>query len=109
MAIRFSVPTLSSLRDATAKSNLPSALKSAATISVGSSPTGKELWTLWIVPTDGSPPIETELQHELANAGAPRLNIHPDGKRVVYVAGGSFRQFWALRDLTFDEPGQAAE
>ncbi len=71
--------------------------------------TGKELWTLWIVPTDGSPPIKTELRHELANAGALRLNINPDGKRVVYVAGGYFQQFWALRDLTFDQPGQAAE
>ncbi len=71
--------------------------------------TEKELWTLWIVPTDGSPPIKTELQHELANFGAQRLNIHPGGKRLVYMAGGNFDQFWALRDLTFDQPRQAAE
>ena len=54
-------------------------------------------------------PIETELSHELANAGAVRLDIHPDGKRVVYAAGGYFQQFWALRDLTFDEQEKAAE
>ena len=79
----------------------------------GVRPTGrqteKELWTLWIVPVDGSPPIETELSHELANAGFRPLHIHPDGKRIVYVAGGDFLQFWALRDLTFDEPGQSTE
>ncbi len=72
-------------------------------------PTGKALWTLWIVPVDGSAPVETELNHELANGGALPLDIHPDGKRVVYAAGGYFQQFWALRDLTFDELEKAAE
>jgi len=72
-------------------------------------PTGKELWTLWVVPLDGAPPIETELSHELANFGAVPLDIHPDGKRVVYAAGGYFQQFWALRDLTLDELEKAAK
>ena len=67
-----------------------------------SSRTGKGPWTLWIVPVDGSTPIETELRHELSNAGFWRPTIHPDGRRVVYAAGGSFRQFWALHDLTFE-------
>ncbi|MCZ6655118.1 MAG: hypothetical protein O7D91_19080, partial [Planctomycetota bacterium] len=71
--------------------------------------TGKDLWTLWIIPVDGSPPIETELRHELANAGAYPLDIHLDGKRVVYAAGGEFKQFWALHDLSFEQREQAAE
>ena len=68
-----------------------------------------ELSTLWIVPVDGSPPIETELRHEPANAGAYPLDIHPDGRRVVYAAGGYFQQFWALHDLPFEQREQAAE
>ncbi len=68
----------------------------------GASGEGNDPWTLWIVPVDGSTPIETELRHKLANAGAWPLRIHPDGKTVVYGAGGSFRQFWALHDLTFE-------
>ena len=75
----------------------------------GASQTGTGLWTLWIVPVDGSPPIETELRHELANAGAVPLDIHPDGRRVLYAAGGAFRQFWALHDLSFKQREQAAE
>ena len=47
-------------------------------------------WTLWIIPVDGSPPIQTELRHELANAGAVPLSIHPDGMRVVSVPVLSF-------------------
>ena len=68
-----------------------------------------ELRTLWIVPVDGSPPIETELRHEPANAGAYPFDIHPDGRRVVYAAGGYFMQFWALHDLSFEQREQAAE
>ena len=75
----------------------------------GAFQTGKDLWTLWIIPVDGSPPIETELQHELANAGAVPLDIHPDGRRVVYAAGGYFRQFWALHDLPFEQQEQTTE
>ena len=72
-------------------------------------PASEELWTLWIVPTDGSAPIETELQYAPARPVARPLRIHPDGKRVVYATGGYFQQFWALRGLTFDELEKAAE
>ncbi len=75
----------------------------------GASQTGTGLWTLWIVPVDGSPPIETELRHELSNAGFWPLTIHPDGRRVLYAAGGAFRQFWALHHLSFEQREQAAE
>ena len=76
----------------------------------GALQTGKDdPWTLWIIPVDGSRPIETELRHELANAGAEPLSIHPDGRRVVYAAGGTIRQFWALHDLPFEQREQAAE
>ena len=75
----------------------------------GAFQTGKDLWTLWIIPVDWSPPIETELRHELANAGFWPLNIHPDGRRVVFAAGGYFRQFWALHGLSFERRKQAAE
>ena len=65
---------------------------------------GEDMWRLWLVPVDGSDPVATELVHEPANAGAYPLDIHPDGKRIVYAAGGYFRQFWALRNLALDQP-----
>ena len=70
---------------------------------------GKDLWRLWIVPVDGSSPIATELRHELADSGAWPLDIHPDGKRIVYAASGYFWQFWALGNLPLGDPEQAAE
>ena len=70
---------------------------------------GKDLWRLWIVPVDGSSPIATELRHELADSGAWPLDIHPDGKRIVYAASGYFWQFWALRNLPLGGQEQAAE
>ncbi len=65
---------------------------------------GEHMWRLWVVPVDGPDPVATELVHEPANGGAYPLDIHPDGKRIVYAAGGYFRQFWALRNLALDQP-----
>ena len=64
--------------------------------------TGVTLWRLWVVPVDGSEPVATELVYEPANAGAPPLNIHPDGKRIVYTEGAYFNQFWAVHNLGLD-------
>ena len=63
---------------------------------------GQDMWRLWVVPVDGSDPVATELVYEPANAGAVPLDIHPDGRRVVYSAGGYFQQFWALHNLGLD-------
>ena len=64
------------------------------------------LWVgqrLWVVPVDGSDPIATELAYLPANAGAIAFDIHPDGRRIVYTAGGSdTEQYWALRNLDLD-------
>ena len=65
---------------------------------------GEYLWRLWVVPVDGSEPVATELVYEPANAGAVRLDIHPDGKRIVYSEGSYFNQFWAVHNLGLDEP-----
>ena len=62
------------------------------------------MWRLWIVPVDGSDPFATELVHEPAKAGSHPLEIHPDGKRIVYTAGGAFNQFWAVHNLALDQP-----
>jgi len=70
---------------------------------------GQQMWTLWVVPVDGSSPIETELSYEPANAGAWPLAIHPDGQRIVYNDGNYFQQFWALRNIPFDEWGEQKE
>jgi len=64
---------------------------------------GQYMWRLWVVPVDGSDPIATELAYEPANAGANAFDIHPDGRRIVYTAGGSdTEQYWALRNLDLD-------
>jgi len=63
---------------------------------------GRDMWRLWIVPVDGSEPVATDLVHEPANFGAIPLDIHPDGKRIVYAEGGYSYQFWALRNLPLD-------
>ena len=64
---------------------------------------GQDMWRLWVVPVDGSDPIATELAYEPANAGANAFDIHPDGSRIVYTAGGSdTEQYWALRNLDLD-------
>ncbi len=66
-------------------------------------PAGQDMWRLWVVPVDGSDPIATELAYEPANAGANAFDIHPDGRRIVYTAGGSdTEQYWALRNLDLD-------
>ncbi len=60
------------------------------------------MWRLWVVPVDGSDPVATELVYEPANAGDVPVDIHPDGKRVVYTEGGYFYQFWAVHNLGLD-------
>lgn len=60
---------------------------------------GEEMWRLWAVPADGSPPHPTELVHDLANAGARPIRFHPDGKTMLYNEGGYFWQIWAMRNL----------
>jgi Tol biopolymer transport system component len=61
---------------------------------------GEDMWRLWVVPVDGSDPVATELVYERA----ARVDIHPDGKRIVYAAGRYFNQFWALSNLALDQP-----
>ena len=63
---------------------------------------GEYLWRLWVVSIDGAEPVATELVYEPANAGATRLDIHPDGKRIVYSEGGYFNQIWAVHNLGLD-------
>jgi dipeptidyl aminopeptidase/acylaminoacyl peptidase len=65
----------------------------------------EDMWRLWVVPVDGSEPVGTELVYEPANGGAQRLDIHPDGQRVVYTSGSYGVQFWAVRNLGLD-PGR---
>ena len=60
------------------------------------------MWRLWVVPVDQSKPVATQLVYEPANAGAVRLDIHPDGKRIVYATGGYLYQFWAVHNLGLD-------
>ena len=61
------------------------------------------MWRLWVVPVDGSDPIATELAYLPSNAGANAFDIHPDGRRIVYTAGGGdTEQYWALRNLDLD-------
>ena len=67
---------------------------------------GDEMWRLWAVPVDGSLPYPTEL---VCKGAASPLNIHPDGKRILYREGSSFVQVWAMRDLPFEARGQATE
>ncbi len=60
--------------------------------------TSAGMWRFWVVPVDGEPPYPTELLHERYG----RVNIHPDGKHILYAHGGSFFQMWAMRNLPFD-------
>ena len=57
---------------------------------------------LWVVPVAGSAQVATELVYEPSGAGSVPLDIHPDGRRIVYAAGGSVTQVWALRNLGLD-------
>lgn len=70
---------------------------------------GAELWRLWAVPADGSPPYATDLVLELANAGAWPIRFHPDGKTILYAEGGYFWQVWAMRNLPATTASQPAE
>ena len=64
---------------------------------------GQDMWRLWVVPVDGSDPIATELAYVPTNGGANAFDIHPDGRRIVYAAGGpDTEQYWALRNLDLD-------
>ena len=63
---------------------------------------GQDMSRLWVVPVDGSEPVGTELVYEPANAGAIAFDIHPDGRRIVYTAGGVNNQYWAVRNLGLD-------
>ena len=63
---------------------------------------GQDMSRLWVVPVDGSDPVGTELVYEPANAGAIAFDIHPDGRRIVYTAGGVTDQYWAVRNLGLD-------
>ena len=66
---------------------------------------GADMWRLWVAPVDGAPPYPTEFVRESSG----RLDIHPDGKRILYVEGGYFFQLWAMRDLPFEAREQATE
>ena len=55
--------------------------------------------TLWIVPLDGSAPIESELRADYPYFFP--LSIHPDGRRVAYSTGKTIREIWVLRNLSF--------
>ena len=58
---------------------------------------GAGMWRLWVVPVDGALPYPTELVRKSSGS----LDIHPDGKRILYEEGGYFFQMWAMRDLPF--------
>jgi hypothetical protein len=64
---------------------------------------GEYMWRLWVVPVDGADPVATELVYEPANAGSNAVDVHPDGKRIVYSEGGGFDQFWAVHNLALDQ------
>ncbi len=64
---------------------------------------GAGMWRLWVVPVDGAPSYPTELVHESFGT----LDIHPDGKRILYGEGQPFSQMWAMRDLPFGLSEQA--
>ena len=65
---------------------------------------GEYMWRLWVVPIDGSAPVATELVYRTFEPG--RVDIHPDGTRIVYVEVGSdpLQQLWAVRNLALLEP-----
>jgi len=65
------------------------------------------MWRLWVAPVDGAPPYPTELVHEPSGGGSRPIEIHPDGKRILYEEGGYFFQMWAMRDLPFGLSEQA--
>ncbi len=62
---------------------------------------GADMWRLWVVPVDGAPPYPTELVHEPSGGGSRPIEIHPDGKGILYGEGSYFFQMWAMRDLPF--------
>ena len=63
---------------------------------------GEDMWRLWVVPIDRSELVATDLVYEPANSGAVPVDIHPDGKRIVYTEGRYFYQFWAVHNLGLD-------
>lgn len=62
--------------------------------------TKNRMATLWIVPLDGSDPIESELRTDYPYFFP--LSIHPDGRRVAYSTGKTIREIWVLRNLSFE-------
>ena len=70
---------------------------------------GEYQWRLWIVPVDGSDPVASELVYEPSSAGSPAIEIHPDGQRIVFEAGGAFNQFWALHNLGLDQSDSSSQ
>ena len=69
--------------------------------SLGKAPAWFGNWRLWVAPVDGAPPYPTEFVRESSGPGPTPIEIHPDGKRILYVEGGYFFQMWAMRDLPF--------
>jgi hypothetical protein len=49
---------------------------------------------LWVVPVDGGPHRKVELAVENGSAFA----IHPDGQRIVYMAGVAKSELWVLEN-----------
>ena len=60
---------------------------------------GESMWRLWVVPVDGSDPVATELVYS-----GGRFSVHPDGKRIVYTAGTTSSQLWAVHNLGLNQP-----
>jgi Tol biopolymer transport system component len=54
---------------------------------------GKE--ALWIVPVDGSPHYKIDLSGPFGN----QLAIHPDGRRLAYLAGERTGEVWVLENF----------
>ena len=63
---------------------------------------GEGMSRLWVVPVDGADPVATELVYEPTSSGFHPIDIHPDGRHIVYGEGNYFHQFWAVHNLGLD-------
>ena len=46
---------------------------------------------------------------ELVRERSVKLDIHPDGRQILYTEGTYFWQFWSMRNLPLGGQEQAAE
>ncbi|MDX1393480.1 MAG: hypothetical protein R3195_03780 [Gemmatimonadota bacterium] len=63
---------------------------------VAASPRARARWTTWIVPANGGEVRRLELMEHVDPDG---MTLHPDGRRVAFVAGESRGEVWAMEGL----------